>query len=496
MTSIRLLLALLLTSCAACGSGLSAADRQQFGANPLAVWTPLSAYELQALKARQSALSGEYRALLSLALVASGAPRDADELAELTQKVEAFVGRHRAALTAIGDPAQRGQRLLQLMHTELLDPDGDGQLAKYRSEQSQLTIALADGSYNCISSALLYMVLARAVGLPVRGAQMPHHAFIELGTGSQRYDVETTSPQGFGLRHDQAWFTAQAGQWARDRGLASVTWQQYRTRTMLSPLQLVAANMINQHSSTDRMDAADSNRLRELRAELLPGDVSAQIARMAVFTRERNALDQTGAHATIVKMYTAVEPALAAITQRMGGDPAIRNQLAWHRSNYAMALQSAGRWQLAEGWLKVAAGLAGTVVDRARIENNILGAVWSQAHTLAENGDFIGGQRIMGGWDALCRRSPWCSKNHYWLYAQWATEAFDREDWARAIERSRVVVQRAPPDLLGNARRNLEAAWFNLAVTHANRGDRARARQLLAQCRQENPWATRCAARF
>ena len=483
------LLGLLLSGC---GAGVSASDRADYGHGGWALWSPLSDFERAALKRRGAAATGDYDALLTLALVGSGEPRDEDTLQALRERAWAFVRRHRAGLLGLADHAARGKRLLKLMHTELLGTDGGRQLAKYRPGQSTLAGALDDGRYNCVSSALLYIVLARAVGLVVHGVHMPHHAFVELVLpDGRRVDVETTASSGFAVRRDRAWFAGKGGTWARDRGLAMSSWAHYQRRRIVSPLQLVADNMINQHSSADRIGRPASERLREVRGVLLPRDARAQLGRLNVYGREHNALHAAGEYATIVRMFTAVEPALADIQARFSG--AIRNTVAWHRGHFAGALLRGGDYKLAVGWMKVALQLASGTPDRGKVEHNVIGAVWRQAEALAKGGDFPAGQATLRPWHALCARYRFCLVNRYWLYAEWASEAFGRKDWRAAIQRSGVALPYAPDaGRRANARSNLEAAWLNLIVQVANRGDRAGARNLATQCANRHPWAARC----
>ena len=55
------------------------------------------------------------------------------------------------------------------------------ELGGYDFNQARLTGIFTTGHYNCLSSAVLYVVLARAFGLPVRAAVVPTHVFVELG---------------------------------------------------------------------------------------------------------------------------------------------------------------------------------------------------------------------------------------------------------------------------------------------------------------------------
>ena len=92
----------------------------------------------------------------------------------------------------------RGRAVLKLLYQDYL--------AAYDFNQTRTDVALQTGVYNCVSSALLYMAVAKAAGLEVRGQKTSEHAFctvyIPSGAGSKtnqykKIDVETTNPYGF-----------------------------------------------------------------------------------------------------------------------------------------------------------------------------------------------------------------------------------------------------------------------------------------------------------
>jgi hypothetical protein len=58
-------------------------------------------------------------------------------------------------------------------------------------------ITMDTGVYNCVSSAVLYMIVARSVGLSVNGVRTADHAFCSVLVNGQQVDVETTNPYGF-----------------------------------------------------------------------------------------------------------------------------------------------------------------------------------------------------------------------------------------------------------------------------------------------------------
>lgn len=133
--------------------------------------------------------------LAQAALIVSGLtdarahPRALERLAALEQGAREAL----AALPEGADAFARGRRLLEWLHDKRSGPLRAG----YRSLQSSLPIALERGHHNCVSAAVLYLLLGRRLGLDVRGVQVPSHAFAIVYDGTRHADVEATSGAGF-----------------------------------------------------------------------------------------------------------------------------------------------------------------------------------------------------------------------------------------------------------------------------------------------------------
>src|SRR6185369_8687649 len=111
---------------------------------------------------------------------------------------------------------------------------GGGDLGGYEFYQSRVTRIFTEGRYNCLSSAMLFAVLARGFGLPVRAAVVPTHVFIDLGEpGGKTIEVETTSATGFDWVHDARFYKEGAASWSSSRGMRPVTLEEYQRRTLM-----------------------------------------------------------------------------------------------------------------------------------------------------------------------------------------------------------------------------------------------------------------------
>jgi hypothetical protein len=161
----------------------------------------------------------------------------------------------------------RGDYILSYMHRKFL--------RSYSALQTRLDTLLSSGRYNCVSSAVLYLILAQSQGLKAQGVVTRDHAFVTLLGGEETWDVETTNPYGFdpGNRrefHDQ---------FGKLTGFAYVPARNYHDRTSLSPLELVSLIFHNRIAELERRSRYDQSVPLALnRAGLLAGRSSPTVS--------------------------------------------------------------------------------------------------------------------------------------------------------------------------------------------------------------------------
>src|SRR5690606_17986701 len=185
-------------------------DRTGFGNTHHPVWSELTFFERDSLSRLEQARMGDPDALLALYLIASNV-RELADYRQVKNRIDSFLRDFRSTGLASDDTRATGRHLNKQMHQSffLQESRGFGPPG-YDYEQSRLMGIFESGEYNCISSALLYAVMARELGLAIEGVMMPTHAFIQLNLPSGApVDVETTSPGGFDQLHDQAYYDRQ-----------------------------------------------------------------------------------------------------------------------------------------------------------------------------------------------------------------------------------------------------------------------------------------------
>jgi tetratricopeptide (TPR) repeat protein len=130
------------------------------------------------------------------ALLVSGVPTAERRKAYLT-RFAALEAEARVATASAKSPFERGAALLKFLHAK---PMAKG----YALQQTDISTILDTGTFNCVSSAALYNVLARRLGLDARAVEVPDHAFAVVYDGTTHADVETTTAGGFNPARNKA----------------------------------------------------------------------------------------------------------------------------------------------------------------------------------------------------------------------------------------------------------------------------------------------------
>jgi len=125
--------------------------------------------------------------LIDAGLQFSGASDDAATADK--EKLGSLMLRFRDEVADVTRQAELAEKTLTFLHKNLL--------VSYSERQTRIDTALETGVFNCVSSAVLYMILARSVGLSVGGIRTTDHAFCTVLVDGEPIDVETTNPYGY-----------------------------------------------------------------------------------------------------------------------------------------------------------------------------------------------------------------------------------------------------------------------------------------------------------
>ena len=130
------------------------------------------------------------------ALLSSGV-LDAQERKRQLASLDKIEADARKAVADAKTPFNKGAALLSFLHA---GPMAQG----YVAQQTNVSAILETGTFNCVSSATMFNILGRRLGLDVRGIEVPEHAFSIQYDGAKHADVETTTAGGFNPSRDPA----------------------------------------------------------------------------------------------------------------------------------------------------------------------------------------------------------------------------------------------------------------------------------------------------
>lgn len=477
-------------------AGGAGSDRDAFGKAPLPIWSPLTPPETRALQGRDRAAAGDNRALLQLAIFASGDRRSDSEYASINARFEAFVAHERPLLDKYPDLDRKAERLLRDMHSAFFKRGvaASGRQPGYDYDQSAFTGIFADGRFNCVSSAVLYILLAREFGYAAQGAVLPHHAYAHLIFPDGRSaEVETTMPDGYEKAHAGAEAPNRPSSWYAERGLDPKLALDYARRRLVDPIELLGFNMRNQHLFA--LAARDRSRVLECGAWVVPADRGALVDRIAVWEAEFQYLSGRGQWGQAHRMFGIIAPLLPETHLRLAAvyDSARNDHPAWLAYSRARSALETGNTDEAIAHCDTALAWIPTGGDAAgAIRGNAMGLLMRVSQKHVEAGRFPEAERLLLKYPAFAKDSSEYRGNLAWFYANWSQAAWKKSDWIAAIDRIEKGLAYARPSEAASLEQDLGGAYFNRALAYRNRGDSHAAAETLKHCRDRVPRAKAC----
>lgn len=299
-------------------------DRTLCGTSPLPFWFHLNQIEIDALQNIEKAKSGDPGVLLTLALIASGNVRKEEDFRRYHEKVSHFVDAVRPEIENEHDFWKKGFLVYKRMRKAFFVSDSSYELAGYEFGQSQLSVLLDKGIYNCISSAMLYCILGRWFDMQMEGVLTRGHAFVLITAPDGRtIEVETTSRNGYDWIHNEEFYRRKSSRWFNLRGISNQTYDDYAQRQVVKPYRLITHNMKNQHTDFSRMSVEDVHRLIECRAYIDDTNTQYQKDLVSTYRIELSDLEKKGLSSTIRRFYNTTRPRIALMLNRCGYDSAV-----------------------------------------------------------------------------------------------------------------------------------------------------------------------------
>lgn len=480
-------------------------DRSHHGRSVFPLWSPLSKLEEFALSSQEQASQGEANALLAFYIVASGNQRDINFFHQTNKRIDEVLERAAKQLNRKKHPSQKAEIIYQAMHEQFFANDNSGNtLAAYDADQSQLTQVFSTQSFNCISSSLLYLVLARKLNLPVEGVLLPSHSYVQLQEKNKNIEIETTSIYGFDVEHDQEYYDNTDQQWFAERNLEPTTYQDYLNREVVSAYELGLHNMWSQHTSPDRMSYQDRFRLAEIRAYLQHDDIVAQKNRLNFYLQELAHLNRELNLADTPRLVDIIDNYLAHQNDEQWHDPDYLSLKIGVQTEIALAKITGGN--LEQGFRLAKQLIQQLDKDdskQERLQNNLYVVLshFIQKSLQANNqeqrrayDDTYSSLRLsLIDVENGCVQNPACSHSFGQLYAQWAQLFWNQKDWRNA---GRILTEYLQFNIDNENtpifKQNAELAYVNDAKQILWDGEWEEALGRLESCVELLPFQTSC----
>jgi len=178
--------------------------------------------------------------LIESSLMASGLVEESINLFlnKYKQLLGKFENDRKASFSTLSEYEQ-GEYILNWAHNNILK--------NYIENQTLMDVLIDSGNYNCVSSAIFYLILAKEAGLNADIIETSDHAFCSVYTKEGIIDVETTTPYGFnpGLKKE---FQQSFNQ----TGYTYVPPGNYRSRDQIKDREAVALILQNRMSSLQK----------------------------------------------------------------------------------------------------------------------------------------------------------------------------------------------------------------------------------------------------
>jgi tetratricopeptide (TPR) repeat protein len=200
-----------------------------------------------------------WQELAEISLWASG-----DTSASSLGRISAAVEQLKSSPDLPSASADRAEFILSFMHKNIL--------RSYSLYQTRVDTIFTNGRFNCVSSAVLYMIFCEALGIPAWGVMTKDHAFVMIPIGGMEYDVETTNRYGFDPGNRKEFHDTNGNV----TGFAYVPPQNYRDRQKIGQFELISLILNNRIADHERQNRyGDAVPIAIDRAAMLAGSALA-----------------------------------------------------------------------------------------------------------------------------------------------------------------------------------------------------------------------------
>lgn len=392
-------------------------------------------------------------------LISSGVV-DANQRAKLLEQLDELTEQARTAVAAETGAFDKGRVLLEWLHERSMNEG-------YVEAQTDMSEVLNKQHYNCVSSATLYNIVGKRLGLDARGIEVPDHAFTILYDGTNHVDVETTTPHGFDPARDRAAMNA----FARTTGYTYINDKDRAKRREINDAGMVALTYYNHGVKATEEDDFAAALLYYFRAlSLDPKNKSAIKNTLVVLSRwSHQEIDNEN--------YGAAVNILNAALQFAPGDNTSRHNMRYALSKAMLASSSAD--EMAEH-VAFAQELYARTEDKTflRLQSRVL---QNKAHDFYKQGQFEEAialtETLDANTDDTTRRD--IDRMRMSLFLNWSNSALEKGDHTLAMDVLERAYNERPSD--HRVKNNIAFTAQEWAASVTATDGAARSRELLSE---------------
>jgi len=464
------------------------------------IWSDLTPFEIKTLNGIPAAKRGSDEALLRLFVFGSGNVRQTVDFKKIKSRINQFYEIYSDEINNEQKIWQKGYLLNRAMHQYFFSKGREQSEDSYEADQSQLSGIFVNGQYNCVSSTILYIYLAKRFDLDVEAVILPTHTFVELDLhNGSRVDVETTSSTGFDWAHDRRFYKDVAKNWFSDRGLSPSTYEDYQNREIVPAWKLAALNMRNQHINPDRMSLLDRTRLLETSLFLDDTDEKVWLSNLFIFNELFILYNNQNNLKLIKDIYTIhYEKFVNYFHENVETNNELFEPAQWYFSQAAYTYIKHGdlikaRKILLEHYFD-AYQLKSTkpklLSNNQVVFQELLNAYFkNKQYALAET-------LIVTTHDIASLQTDW-QNSVAWYYSERITPMWNKQDWTGIINYwKQVKSRRIPTEEMKLFIKNTSAAYQNKSLDYERKGNWRAAAEVLLQCTENIPLALDCSKKL
>jgi hypothetical protein len=318
-----------------------------------------------------------------------------DRIAAYEAKLDSIFAGLKSEADSIADPSAKAEAVLSYLHKT--------SFKAYREDATTLDGVLDTGIFNCVSSALLYALAAKSLGIEVAAVRTSDHAFCSVRIGDRSIDVETTNPYGFDPGNKKEFKDS----FGRATGYAYVAPGAYGDRRDITLRELAGLVLSNRASALERSGRyAQAVKVGADYAAILPGEETS------AFLSDR--VNNLVASFEARRDYAGAEAAALAAAAALPEDGRVASLAAQASYNRAAALAQAGDWAGAFDRAAVLLASPGSGADKASrdaLAELMRSSLSALGRALAQKGDFEGARRAVA--DRTATASAQAAKEAY-----------------------------------------------------------------------------------